>query len=359
MLARRLYVCFIFFSISYQSVAQNDSLTNYFYKARDYGSEAMYNPFSYILNGGYDIYQINGFNREFLNFDYRLATENVLYNLGHANECISSVGWWKFTKTELLPLTYNTDGAQWVPNYLLHTVGGGMSFINMSEWYESHDVPYPKVFSALTIFTGQFLNEINENTEYTGYNSDPLADVYVFNLAGFILFSSPSVKRFFSEQLHMSDWSLQPALTLPGINLHNTGQYFSFKYNVPHIPKWSFFCRSGMGMMGGLSYKIDDKNSISFGAGARPYELILLDSVGRQLTVSARFTAGVFYDKNNSLLASLVYSDVEDYFLHLNIYPGILKLGRFSPGLWAIVNKDGSPIFGLTSTYFIGLGAEL
>lgn len=341
------------------SFAQKDSSRYYFYSGKEYGSEAMYNPFSNVVNCGYDIYQLGGFNREFLSYDYGLATKNVVYNLAHPNESISRVGWWKFTRTELLPLTFTTDGAQWVPNYLLHTMCGGMSYTAMGEWYKLHEVPYPKVFSAITVMSGQFLNEINENTEYVGLNADPIGDVYLFNAGGIILFSFPAVNRFFSEELHMADWSLQPTLTIPDLTLYNTGQYFSLKYDIPKIPKWSIFCRVGMGMMGGLSYKIDNEHALSFGAGVRSGEWVLLDTVGRQQTITTHFSSGIFFDKNNSLLASLIYSNSNDYFLHLNVYPGIIKLGRFSPGLWAVMKKDGTPVFGITSTYFIGLGADL
>lgn len=344
---------------TYLCSAQKDTVLNYFYSGKEYGSEAMYNPFSNIINCGYDIYQLNNFNRQFLSFNYNTSAKNVVYNLTHFNACINQVGWANFTRTELLPLSYNTEDARWVPNYLLHTIGLGMSFSNMSEWYQYHEVPFPKAFSAVTILTGAFLNEINENTEYTGYNSDPIPDVYVFNMAGILLFNFPAVNRFFSEQLHMADWSLQPTITIPDLALYNTGQYFAFKYNLPFVKNVSLFNRMGMGMMGGLSYQVNKEYAISFAAGARPYEWVMIDTVGRQQTISARFSSGVFFDKNNSLLASLVYSDVEDYFLHLNIYPGLIKLGKFSPGLWAVMKKDGTPVFGITSTYFIGLGADL
>ena len=339
--------------------SQNDSLRqHYFYTCKQYGSEALYNPFSFIVNGGYDIYQLSDFNRQFLDFNYKTSAKNVANNLIHFNATLDQVGWWHFTKTELLPLTFNPKGSQWVPNYLLHTIGGGMSTTKMTEWYESQNVPLPKLFGVLTIMSAGFLNEVTENCDYVGYNSDPISDVYIFNVAGVVLFSFPVVNKFFSEQLHMSDWSLQPTLMLPSRSLYNSGQYFSLKYNLPFAPRWALFSRMGMGMIGGLSYKVNTDYSFSFGAGARPYQWVMVDTVGRQQTVSTRFSAGVFLDKNNSLMASFVYSDVDDYFLHLNVYPGILHLGKLSPGLWAVVKKDGTPIFGISSTLFIGLGGD-
>ena len=359
MFTRIRLVVVIFLINFFGAYAQKDSLLhNYFYTGKQYGSESLYNPFSLIVNGGYDIYQLSDFNRQFLDFNYKTSAENVSNNLFHFNATINQVGWWHFTKTELLPLTFNTKGAQWVPNYLLHTMGGGMSCTRLTEWYESQNVPIPKIFSILTVLSAGFLNELAENGEYVGYNSDPISDTYIFNIAGIILFNFPEVNKFFSQQLHMSDWSLQPTLTIPNLALNNSGQYFSLKYNLPFTPRWSLFSRMGMSTMGGLSYKIDTERSLSFGAGARAYKWIMIDSVGRQQSVSTRFTAGVFYDKNNSLMASLVFSDVEDCFLDINIYPGILHLGKLSPGFWTIIKKDGTPIFGISSSFFIGLGGD-
>jgi hypothetical protein len=37
-----------------------------------------------------------------------------------------------------------------------------------------------------------------------------------------------------------------------------------------------------------------------------------------------------------------------DYRVYLNIYPGVLRIGKFSPGLWCAVNNDGTSLGGLT-----------
>jgi hypothetical protein len=42
--------------------------------------------------------------------------------------------------------------------------------------------------------------------------------------------------------------------------------------------------------------------------------------------------------------------------MQANVYPGIIRLGKFSPGLWAIVGRDGYAAFGITSKYTFGVG---
>ena len=54
----------------------------YFYKGRNFGSEALYNPLSLLLNGSYDIIQLDGNSKEIFTFPYDDGARNVLKNLG-------------------------------------------------------------------------------------------------------------------------------------------------------------------------------------------------------------------------------------------------------------------------------------
>jgi hypothetical protein len=341
------------------TTAQSDTILKkpyYFYQGVKYGSQGNFNPFSYLINSGYDIYQLTEHDRRIFQFPYAKSATNVFWNLGHPVKVIEQVGWWKFTRTEMLPLTFNPEGAQWIPNYLLHVIGGGMSYATLSEWYRFHNVKYPRVFGFATFMTASLINEIIENNGYNGSNSDPIPDIYFFNFAGVALFSSEKVQRFFSQKLHMADWSLQPSITFTDLALHNCGQYYSFKWEIPFERRLSLFSRLGMGTLVGASWKFKNGDAISAGAGVRSGERYLLDEIARQVSISTPFSFGIFYDRNNSLLASVQVSDVSDYFINANVYPGLIKIGKFSPGLWAVFDRKGYPTIGITTRYTLGTG---
>lgn len=333
-----------------------DGLPRYFYHGRDYGSEALYNPISLVLNMGFDIIQLRNIDDRIFDFPFGRSAKNTFKNLVRPDLAIRDVGAWKWLKTEVLPISFNRKGAQWLPNYTLHLLGGGMTYTNISEWYDAHGVRRPKLLGLMTVVTGQLMNEILENQAYTGTNADPIADVYLFNIAGVLLFSSPRVNHFFSNTLHMADWSQMPTLTMPYGSIQNQGQYFALKYALPFYPKLMLFARLGMSTHLGVSYRLNQEYTLSVGAGVRSYELDFLDSAARQVTVTTTPTAGIFLDKNNTVIASLIWSQSSDYWFQGSVYPGVLRLGRFSPGLWAVLGRQGYATFGVTSKYTFGVG---
>lgn len=330
--------------------------TCYFYKNYGYGSQAIFNPVTNFINAGYDILQLSDNDNRIFIFPYGRSAKNVFINLGRPDKAIKDVGVWKWVRTEVLPLTFKTEGMQWVPNYFLHMMGGGMYYVSLTEWYRNHQVRQPKLIAILTLTAGELMNEVTENQGYEGTNADPIADVYIFNIAGIVMFTSPKVCRFFSEQLNMADWSLQPTITIPNASLQNAGQYFSMKYALPFYKPLRLFGRFGMSTLLGLSYRFNNGYSVSIGGGIRPNTLRLLDIKGRQVTIDSKLSGGIFLDKDNSLMASLVVSDVPDYFITANVYPGLLKLGKFTPGLWAAVGKTGYVTFGINTVYTFGVG---
>jgi hypothetical protein len=57
---------------------------------------------------------------------------------------------------------------------------------------------------------------------------------------------------------------------------------------------------------------------------------------------------------NNSLLASLMVSNVAENRVRLNVYPGVLRLGAFSPGFF--VSGDEEWVVGMYIS-FVPVGA--
>lgn len=327
----------------------------YFYTGKTYGSEAMFNPINVLLNNGYDIIQLGNKQRTIFDFPYSHATKNVWKSLTHPVKTISEYDVNKFITNELFPLTFGIKGAQWWPNYNVHLIGGGMTYRMLIDWYKYHNYPLPKMLSIVTVGAFHFLNEVVENGHYNNYNGDAVADLLFFDIAGVILFNSDKVAKYFSETLNLSDWSLQPSFRINDKTLQNNGQYFTIKWQLPFSEKWQLFYTFGMDGLLGLSNKIDEERTISIGAGFIGRELIDIDEDKNIKTVKLAWSTGIFYDRNNSLMASLKISDHIDYQAVINIYPGIIKLGNFSPGLWTAIDKKGKYMIGISTIWTPGM----
>jgi hypothetical protein len=326
------------------------SQTNYFYTGKNYGSEATFNPVSVIINGGFDIFQVER-NRDLRSVTFYAGLKNVYNNIIDPISPINHYGWWNFIKDQVIPFSIDKSDAQYWPNYTLHLIGGGRTFAAMTEWYEYHNFPSPTLFSILTMASYHIVNEAVENESYQGYNVDPIADIYLFDIGGIVLFSFDGVKKFFAEEMNLADWSLQPSFTLRNSELHNVGQYFSIKWKFPFSDNWHLFYYFGTNGMGGLSYKYTDGTAISAGVGFSASDLIIVDEKTNKKSLNLDLTFGLFYDKNNSLLASLVYTKKSDYMLNLNVYPGVLKFGSFSPGFFTAYNPAGKLIWGISASW--------
>jgi hypothetical protein len=332
------------------------SQETYFYKGRPFGSEALYNPVSFILNSTFDIIQLDGYSREIFDFPYRQGFTNVWRNFVSPFGPISRYGWKNFIHDQVFPLEPAKKNAAWWPNYHLHLIGGGMSYTALREWYRAHDYPNPVLLSIATKAVDAFVNAAVENGKYQGDDVDPIADLWIFDPAGILLFSSEGVNRFFSEELNLADWSLQASFLLSPVALHNNGQCFSVKWKFPFSERWFLFYFFGMNGLIGLSYKMSGGSAVSVGGGMRGKQLVLLDQATNQRTLDLVWNAGVFYDQDNSLMASLFVSGLTDYSAILNIYPGMLRFGAFSPGIWIAIGRDLRLLAGVTTVWSPGLG---
>lgn len=329
---------------------------NYFYTGKDYGSESLFNPVSLLLNGAFDVTQLQSVSNRIYDPDFSRKARTVFKNLANPFESIRQYGVSKFLQGEFLPLKWEKGNMQWIPNYQQHLIGGGMLYTAMKEWYDEHNFPVSWLFSAITLMSQHILNEIYETGDYEGWSVDEVSDIYIFDLGGIILFSFDSVNEFFSRELNYADWSLQATITLPHGRV-NAGQYFSLKWKFPFSDDYSLFYRYGMGGLVGISKKLNDEENISYGIGFKTKHLVDV-GLNRQRTIETSWHAGIFYDRNNSLLASIVMSGVKEYFCMIDIYPGIINISNFSPGVWTVIGRNGNFMIGLTTRFVFSIGYE-
>ncbi|MFC2170397.1 hypothetical protein ACFLQJ_00295 [Calditrichota bacterium] len=324
-----------------------------FYKGYNYGSQANYNPFFVTINSSSDILQLTNRNNDLRSYDLRAGMRNVNWNLERAFYVIDRYGWDRFIKTELVPTTLKATGVQYWPNYKLHLIGGGMSYVATAEWFEYHGIGYPRVNSLITMAAMHYLNEIVENNRYSGPNVDPLADLLIFDPLGIVLFSIDGVPEFFANRLNMADWSFQPMYNPATYQLLNNGQKFSFKIPVPFYQRLKFFYLTGIEGMAGATYALTETDDFTVSSGMAAHELDEVDNNTGVRTLYSKliWTHGIFYDRNNSLLASLILGGPRGYRARLNLYPGVLKYRSFSPGLAFLLQENNNLVFGIFLRY--------
>ncbi|MCK9408351.1 MAG: hypothetical protein M0R68_04375 [Bacteroidetes bacterium] len=325
----------------------------YFYTGKLYGSESLINPGSLLVNAGFDILQSVPHSRKLSTIKFGIGVRNVYNNLSDPFTQIDKFGWKKFIGQEVFPLSLKIEEAQWFPNYTLHFIGGGMDARMMYEWYTVHNLPSPTLLAGLTIAAYHVVNEAVENDMFVGPNVDPIADIYIFNLGGALLFTSDAVAEFFSTTLHMTAWPGQPAWNPEFNTLENHGHYYVMKYQLPFAPTTSLFYHFGDNGLIGLSFLQPNNESVTLAVGATQRQLRTVDITNgaRTVTVDLGWMAGIFYDRENSLLASIMASNRINEKLRLNLYPGVIDLWGFSPGLFAALGNRNQFMAGFSLQY--------
>lgn len=330
--------------------------TALFWRPVSYGSLSMLTPWNVVLNSSYDILQLDGQDRRIFKLPYGAGLKNVLRNITAPGAAISDYGWWNVISREVLPLNVEPSKAQWLPNWQLHLIGGGMTWRAMLEWFEYHKTPLPEVGAGLTLLTYHMINEAVENDTHEGYNVDPIVDILLFDIAGVLLFSNDDVARFFARDLRMADWSMQAALSVNDGRLVNNGQYFSVRWNPGFMGQTSLFYLFGMSNIAGISVPLGNGDEISFGAGARGKNLYDIDRRRWIKSLVLVWAGGIYWDREGSLMASLQMSGQQDQTVTANIYPGVVDVEPFGLGLFASWGNTGGWSAGITLRATPGLG---
>jgi hypothetical protein len=305
----------------------------YFYHGLKFGSEAIFNPPTKLLQGGYYILDTDNRSNNPFVVDYEAGFSNVTWNLLHPGAALGEYGWGRFLTSEVLP-NPKRRAAQWVPNYFGHILGEGMTYRATEEWFRYYGYRHPARLAMITSLVESLLNEVVENGSYRGTNVDPIADVYIFNPLGILLFQSEKVAAFFSGTLHMAYWPRQLVLDPVSGTLENVGHDFIFKYSIRRSGRVALFASYGTHSLAGLTFGRPQAYSLSLGGGVMAKELVDAEPgrPSRSLTATIVPAIGLFYDKQNSLLVSLIMAPRKDDKVSLNIYPGVLRIGSTSPG---------------------------
>jgi hypothetical protein len=350
--------------------APEDAKNYTFLRNVDYGSQASFGPFQVLLNSGFDILRSGSYQNSLLDVDFATGFVNVWDNIRHPIDNVEATQPWSdFVAHEIFPYkAFDPDHGHFVPNYFLHTLGEGMLFRQLTEWYEHREFAFPRASALLTLCASQFLNEVVENGAHRGPNVDPIADILIFNPLGWLLFAFDAPAQFFSTHVQVTYWPGQATLGITNLGLYNTGENFAF-----HIPfgesRYGLFGYMGSEGVAGLSHNINTEDRIQIAGG---YRVVWLeDESDRDPNNDARmirpvkpgnWLLGFFWDRNDSLMLSVMAGMKAEPTLRLNLYPGAvdvapwgLKLGAF---LWTSPSEGF--ITGLTfGNSPLGLGFQV
>lgn len=330
----------------------------WFYDGLPYGSDALVNPVRLIVDGGFGTLQFDNRSNRLGDVRFGDGWHRISIDLGNPVKTIQMHGWGDFLKNEVLPISVNRRNAQYWPNYTLHLVGGGMSYVMMREWYQQREIGHPGAFAGLTLAAYDVLNEVVEADHRTERTTDAVVDICIFDPAGVWLFSHEGVSRFFSRRLHLRDWSTQPSLDPATGALENHGQNFSIKFPLPRSDRWSFFYYFGNHGEAGLSYARPDGSAYSLGGGMQAKGLVELGNGVQTADLVPSF--GFFYDRHGSLLFSVTSANTSRYRLRVNAYPGLLRVHNATAGLFVLLGRNGDTIAGVHLAGFpIGLAGAV
>ena len=205
----------------------------------------------------------------------------------------------------------------------------------------------------------EIVNEMMENGSYKKGTVDGLTDLLIFDPAAILLWNSDKVQRFVGTRVEFTEWPGQPTLANPGRTIENTFQTTMVRFRVPRARDWRVFTTMGGSYIAGLSRRTNDSTWVSFGMGSDANSNAVVDSLTGRKAVRLLGNAGIFVDRNGSLLWSMVLKSGYDAAATLNIYPGVMRFGRsnLAPGFWTQYLPERHEMrFGVTTGWGVGLG---
>src|SRR3954470_12137386 len=209
------------------------------------------------------------------------------------------------------------------------------------------------------MFAAHYMNEMVEDggAPTRTHTMDAVVDLYLFDVAGFMMFRSERVQRLFSnDHLQLTNWQGQAAITTPDYRLENTDQEFVLRAAVPGTSKWRGMITWGIYSMAGISYGSRDGMAVSLAAGS-DIKTHKADSLsGKKQTTTLAPYGGVFIDRQGSLLASFVVKDSPEILFSGNLYPGVIHIGGTTFGLWGQMLRDHRWRVGIIPSWGLGVG---
>ena len=315
-----------------------------FYRPHGVGTERQFDPLrsgaQYALDGA----QIEGAGTDGYGRHLRLVWDHLREPL-HTIENEDG-GWRDFVNSELLPIDPRNagDSVAILPNVFLHTLGGGMLYRKTAEWFAVHDVPAPGLCAGVVAMATEVLGEASEKPVTD--DTDEIADVLIYRPLGLWLFADAGRARWVRDHLGLVDWPYLLLWDLDDDDFANVGMNYALRPTLVGDRDTRPFAHIGITNVFGLSHRVHGEDRLSWGVGA---------STVTVEPVELRWSAGVFWDRDGGLLASLIANGADGYAVRANVYPGALLAADVPLGLFGGVEDDGTVTFGMQFALPIGL----
>jgi hypothetical protein len=316
-----------------------------FYRPHGVGTERQFDPLrsgaQYALDGA----QIQGAGTD----DYGEHLQEVWDHLREPLHTIENGdgGWRDFVNSELVPIDPANagDSLAILPNWFLHTLGGGMLFRKTAEWFAAHDVPAPGLCAGVVAMATEVLGEASEKPATD--DTDEIADVLIYRPLGLWLFADAARSRWVRDQLGLVDWPYLLMWDVDDEDFANVGMSYALRPTFAGDDDTRPFAFVGITNVFGLSHRIGGGGDrVSWGAGA---STVTVDPV------ELRWSAGLFWDRDGGLLASLIANGADGYAVRANVYPGALLDADVPLGVFGGVEDDGTVTFGVQFALPIGV----
>lgn len=320
-----------------------------YYQPRSYGSDALYSPLGNFLSYSFDTLQLPD---NFGTDHFGSQARTVFDHLRDPDQAIRNEGGYRrFVNRQIAPVypQYYNESYAALPNYFLHLLGGGMVYRKDLEWFRTRDYKYAATSAAALAMSAELLQEILEKKTTT--DDDEVADVYIFRPLGMLLFHNERFARAFMKHLDPAIWPSLQAVDITTGKLTNTGIHYIYRPPAMAIGNSRLFIYTGMNNMLGLSHRLGAGDSISWAIGRSVQKV---DLALKRLAILDT-SLGLFYDRNKSLLASLVINDTGGQRFRFNWYPFDSSLpGRF--GYFLTRNKQNEFSAGVVYRVQLGIG---
>lgn len=322
-----------------------------YYREASIGSDAFYNPLNAFSHYVFDTLQLSeNFDQE--NFGGRYDT--VTDNLAHPRRAIDNEGGFRrFVNRQIAPVDadHSDEWPTMLPNYALHLLGGGMVYRRDLEYFQAHDYEHPYAYSITLAMTAELVQEVFEKKSTS--DDDEVADFYIFRPLGIWLYSDDDRAAYIKETLDPAIWPHLLFYEPERETFSNVGISYVARLQPVFGMESRPFVYYGMNTLVGLTHDRGALDHISWGIGGA---MKSLDRSNDELDFELRPSFGLFYDRDSSLLWSVILNGTEEMKVRANAYPW--KPGPWQMGVGFGLTDDDEVFLGLSLDMPFGLGGR-